>query len=676
MFGSVLIANRGEIACRVIKTARRLGLRTIAVYSEADACALHVTLADEAYLLGPAMVTQSYLKAGRILEIAKMSGAECIHPGYGFLSENAGFADACAEAGIAFVGPPADAIRAMGLKDAAKALMEKAGVPVVPGYHGKDQDDDVLADEAGKIGYPLLIKAVAGGGGKGMRRVDDAGNFIAALASCRREAKNAFGDDRVLIERFVTAPRHIEIQVFADAHGNCVHLFERDCSLQRRHQKVIEEAPAPGMSAQMRETMGAAAVAAAKSVGYQGAGTVEFIADSSKGLSEDGFFFMEMNTRLQVEHPVTEMITGLDLVELQLRAAAGEELAFTQDDLKTISGHAVEARLYAEDPAAGFLPQTGMLHALRFPAQGDGVRIDTGIVTGHAVTPYYDPMIAKVICWGETRKVALARLQRTLNETRILGLRTNVGFLNRLAGHEDFAGGRFDTGFIDARLDTLVDAETPPGLVALAAYGWIEHLRRDGGRPGQRLTDELSSPWDMRNGWTLGGDRRDWLHLVINGIETQIVIHRGAEEDRVVITTSDNETSVNIVSVVAGDERICAVVDGSDLFADFTVTPDRVWIAHAGHHLEVRAQDLLARSADDAAGGGLVRAPMSGKIIKIDVETGSTVRKGDRLAVLEAMKMEHSLVAGADGTIKELGAGEGDQVEEGQMLIVLELPGA
>ena len=388
MFRSVLIANRGEIACRVIRTARRLGLRTIAVYSEADAGALHVTQADEAHLLGPAAVTQSYLKADRILEIAKASDAECIHPGYGFLAENADFAEAFAKAGVTFVGPPPDAIRAMGLKDAAKALMEKAGVPVVPGYHGEGQDDGVLEAEAGKVGYPILIKAVAGGGGKGMRLVEGAGDFEAALASCRREAKNAFGDERVLIERFVTAPRHIEIQVFADAHGNCVHLSERDCSLQRRHQKVIEEAPAPGMSAEMRAAMGTAAVAAAKSVGYDGAGTVEFIADSSKGLDADAFYFMEMNTRLQVEHPVTEMITGVDLVEFQLRAAAGEALPFTQDDLDTLNGHAVEARLYAEDPASGFLPQTGTLHELRFPPQGGPVRIDTGVATGHAVTPF------------------------------------------------------------------------------------------------------------------------------------------------------------------------------------------------------------------------------------------------------------------------------------------------
>ncbi len=673
MFRSVLIANRGEIACRVIRTAKRLGLRTIAVYSQADAGALHVSLADEAHLLGPAAATQSYLKSEKILEVARSSGAECIHPGYGFLSENAEFAEACAAAGVAFVGPPPSAIRAMGLKDAAKALMEKAGVPVVPGYHGKGQDDDLLAAEAGKVGYPLLIKAVAGGGGKGMRRVDDGGDFAAALASCRREAKNAFGDDRVLIERFVTSPRHIEIQVFADAHGNCVHLSERDCSLQRRHQKVIEEAPAPGMTPEMRAAMGAAAVAAAKSVGYEGAGTVEFIADGSNGLDADAFFFMEMNTRLQVEHPVTEMVTGVDLVEFQLRAAAGEPLPFAQADLDKLNGHAVEARLYAEDPASGFLPQTGTLHELRFPRQGGSVRIDTGVAAGHEVSPFYDPMIAKVICAGPTREIALARLRQTLDETRVLGLRTNVGFLSRLVGHPDFISGKFDTGFIDARMDTLVDAETPTALLALGAYGWVEFLKRRGHEAGQRSTDERISPWDARDGWVLGGGRRDWLHLMVNGTDTRIVIHRGDAEDRVEVVTEEASASAAVTGVSVGNERVTGSVDGEDASAEYIFTESRLWLAAGGHQLEIRAQDLLARDADQEGGGGLVRAPMSGKIIKIDVAAGTIVRKGDRLAVLEAMKMEHTLVASADGTVSELGAGEGDQVDEGQMLIALEI---
>ena len=673
MFKSVLIANRGEIACRVIRTAKRLGLRTIAVYSEADAGALHVLQADEAYLLGQAAVTQSYLKAEKILEVAAASGADCIHPGYGFLSENAEFAEACATAGIVFVGPPPGAIRAMGLKDAAKALMEKAGVPVVPGYHGAEQEDGFLAAEADKVGYPLLIKAVAGGGGKGMRRVDAAGDFAAALASCRREAKNSFGDDRVLIERFVTSPRHIEIQVFADAHGNCVHLSERDCSLQRRHQKVIEEAPAPGMTPDMRAAMGAAAVAAAQSVGYEGAGTVEFIADSSRGLDANAFFFMEMNTRLQVEHPVTEMITGVDLVEFQLRAAAGEPLPFSQSDLDRLNGHAVEARLYAEDPGSGFLPQTGTLHELNFPAQGGSVRIDTGVATGHQVSPFYDPMIAKVICSGPTREAALTRLRQTLEQTRVLGVRTNVGFLSRLVGHPDFVSGKFDTGFIDAKLDSLVDTETPISLLALGAYAWVEFLKRLGDSPADRSTDERTSPWDARDGWVLGAGRRDWLHVNVNGADAALTIHRNGAQDRVEVAREEASATVTACAITIGPNRIAGSIDGTTFSADYTMTEGRVWLAADGHHLEIRSQDLLARDADHEGGGGMVRAPMSGKVIKIDVAPGASVSKGDRLAVLEAMKMEHSLVASADGTVRELGAGEGDQVDEGQMLITLEV---
>ena len=655
-----------------MRTAKRLGLRTIAVYSEADADALHVRQADEAHLLGPAAVTRSYLKADRILEIAREAGAECIHPGYGFLSENAQFAEACAEAGIAFVGPPADAIRAMGLKDAAKALMEKAGVPVVPGYHGENQDDAHLAAQADEVGYPLLIKAVAGGGGKGMRRVDASDGFEAALASCRREAKNAFGDERVLIERFVSSPRHIEIQVFADRHGNCVHLSERDCSLQRRHQKVIEEAPAPGMSEEMRAAMGEAAVAAAKSVGYEGAGTVEFIADSSRGLSADAFYFMEMNTRLQVEHPVTEMITGVDLVEFQLRAAAGEELPFSQADLNDLNGHAVEARLYAEDPASGFLPQTGTLHQLRFPQQGGSVRIDTGVAQGHAVTPYYDPMIAKVICSGPDRTVALARLKETLDHTRVLGLRTNVGFLSALAGHPDFVSGRFDTAFIDQRIDELVDSDAVGPLTALAACLWIEGLRRRESGAERGLSKAPPSPFDDRSGWVLGQGRRDWLHLVVNGTDTTIVIHRDGDTDRVDLTVDGATRTLALSEPEIDSAAARAVIDGTQVDAYWKLTRDRLWVASGGTHLEVRAQDLLARDADEAGGGGQLRAPMSGKIIKIDAAEGANVRKGDRLVVLEAMKMEHSLHAGADGVVKELGAAEGDQVDEGQVLIVLD----
>src|ERR1041385_2671954 len=436
MFASVLIANRGEIAVRVARTAKRLGMRVVAVYSDADAGALHVRVADEAYLIGPPPARESYLVIEKIIEAAMLAHADCIHPGYGFLSENPRFAEACADAGIAFVGPPPSAIRAMGLKDQAKARMEKAGVPVVPGYHGELQDPKFLKEKAYQVGYPVLIKAVAGGGGKGMRRVDKHAEFDAALEGAAREAQSSFGDARVMIEKYVTAPRHIEMQVFADSHGNVIHLNERDCSLQRRHQKVIEEAPAPGMMADVRAAMGRAATEAARAVGYQGAGTVEFIADGARGLRPDGFWFMEMNTRLQVEHPVTEAITGLDLVELQFRVAAGEKLPLAQADVQ-VNGHAAEARLYAEDPERNFLPSTGTLTVLEFP-KGEGLRIDTGVERGSVVSPYYDPMIAKVIAQGPNRREALARLATALGETIVVGPRSNAAFLSRLAGHPEF----------------------------------------------------------------------------------------------------------------------------------------------------------------------------------------------------------------------------------------------
>ena len=479
MFKSVLIANRGEIACRVMRTARSLGLRTIAVHSSADRNALHVRSADEAYEIGPAPAAQSYLRAERILDVAKRTGAACIHPGYGFLSENAEFAEACAAAGIIFVGPSPSAIRAMGLKDEAKALMRRAGVPVVPGYDGAEQNMEFLRAEAVRIGFPVLIKAVAGGGGKGMRRVERAEDFAEALAGAQREAQNAFGNSRVLIEKYILAPRHIEMQVFGDSFGNAVHLFERDCSLQRRHQKVIEEAPAPGMTQEMRAAMGAAAVAAAKAVNYTGAGTVEFIVDGSQGLRPDGFWFMEMNTRLQVEHPVTEAITGLDLVELQFRVAAGEALPFTQEDL-SINGHAVEARLYAEDPANGFLPSTGPIAAL-YLAQPGGIRVDAGVDEKGEVTPFYDPMIAKVIALGDTREDALTMLHHALAASYVAGPRTNRDFLTRLIGSFGFMHGDFDTGYIDEHIEQLAPSRdgVDERAVALGAVALLNERRRD-----------------------------------------------------------------------------------------------------------------------------------------------------------------------------------------------------
>ena len=503
MFTSVLIANRGEIACRIARTAKRLGLRTIAVYSDADANALHVRSCDEAYRIGPAPARESYLVIDAIIEAARKSRAQCIHPGYGFLSEKPEFAEACAQAGIVFVGPPPDAIRAMGLKDRAKALMEKAGVPVVPGYHGEQQDPKLLKRKAYEIGYPALIKAVAGGGGKGMRRVDRHADFDEALESAMREAASSFGDERVLIEKYVSAPRHIEIQVFADQHGNAIHLNERDCSLQRRHQKVIEEAPAPGMTDEIRASMGAAAVAAAKAVGYVGAGTVEFIADGASGLKPNGFWFMEMNTRLQVEHPVTECVTGQDLVEWQFRVASGEPLPLTQDDVP-LRGHAVEARLYAEDPERGFLPSTGKLAALEF-YQGDGIRVDTGVEAGGEVSPYYDPMIAKVIASAPTREKALDRLADALDRTLVAGPRTNLAFLAGLCRAWDFRAGDFDTGFIDRNLEAMGAVPQKPDPAVIAS-GVAHLLKREEQRVAARRDPELpASPWDQADGFQLSG---------------------------------------------------------------------------------------------------------------------------------------------------------------------------
>ncbi len=630
---SVLIANRGEIACRVIRTARRLGLRTIAVYSEADAGAPHVLLADEAHPIGPASARESYLRGDVILEVAKRSGAACVHPGYGFLSENTEFAAACAAAGIVFVGPPSSAIEAMGLKDAAKALVEKAGVPVVPGYHGSNQDPAFLKEKAYQIGYPVLIKAVAGGGGKGMKRVDRHADFDEALQSAQREARNAFGDARVLIEKYVTAPRHVEIQVFGDSRGNVVHLFERDCSAQRRHQKVIEEAPAPGMPPEVREAMGRAAVNAAKAVGYVGAGTVEFIADGSRGLRADGFYFMEMNTRLQVEHPVTEMITGLDLVELQLRVAAGEPLPFAQGDL-TIQGHAVEARVYAEDPENDFLPSTGKLWALRLPEETGSIRVDSGVGEGGAVTPFYDPMIAKVIAHGATRDEALDRLTAALRQTIVAGPKSNVRFLRLLANHPDFRAGRLDTGLIEREKAALGAVEQPldAGAARAAAHRLLTRAKATlGGRPGWQPND----PWSTSDGFGLG----------VGAIELTIDGHREA-----VVPDDGSETQ----QVVDADEAVLVIRDNRQSrvsrFDPFDIDLD----------------------AMDDTGGAAVKSPMHGKLVALMVKPGDAVAKGQKLAVVEAMKMEHALASPRDGVVAEVLGEVGAQVGEGARVVVLQ----
>jgi 3-methylcrotonyl-CoA carboxylase alpha subunit len=650
MLGSVLIANRGEIACRIIKTARRLGLRTIAIYSEADAGSLFVRLADEAHLIGPAPAQQSYLRIDTIIDVARRTGAECIHPGYGFLSERAEFAEACAANGIVFVGPPPAAIRAMGLKDAAKALVQKAGVPVVPGYHGARQEPDFLRQKAYEIGYPVLIKAVAGGGGKGMKRVDRVAEFEAALASAQREATGAFGDPRVLVEKYILSPRHIEIQVFADNHGHVVHLFERDCSLQRRHQKVIEEAPAPGMTEEMRRAMGAAAVEAARAVGYVGAGTVEFIVDAREGLRPDRFYFMEMNTRLQVEHPVTEAITGLDLVELQLRVASGEALPFSQDDLR-IDGHAVEARVYAEDPEHEFLPSTGKLWALRLPS-GEGIRVDTGVEAGGEVTPFYDPMIAKIIAHGSDRGEALQRLARALGDTIVAGPKSNVGFLKRLCQAEEFAGGVFDTGYIDQNLARLGAVPQPPSPDAIRA-GALLLLKSDMEKLRSSLSpDAARDPWSANDAFQLVGQRHSSLSVIADGETATLTV---AWHDGQPVVQGSNPTDPDRCQVVPAN--------GSVLVLD------------QGRQTRVSLHDPFDVDLEHLDGGGTVRAPMHGKLVAQFVSVGDRVAKGQRLAIMEAMKMEHALVAPVAGDIVEVSAVAGAQVEEGARLFTIQAEG-
>jgi acetyl-CoA carboxylase biotin carboxylase subunit len=623
MIGSLLIANRGEIARRIIRTARRLGVWTVAVHSEADAGAPHVREADEAVAIGGAMARDSYLRADAILTAAASTGAAAIHPGYGFLSENAGFAQAVIDAGLVWVGPPPSAITAMGLKDAAKRLMAKAGVPTTPGYLGEDQSPERLQAEADAIGYPVLIKAVAGGGGKGMRKVDAAGAFTAALSACKREAAASFGDDRVLLEKYAARPRHLEVQVFADRHGNAVHLFERDCSLQRRHQKVIEEAPAPGMDAETRHLVCEAAVKAARAVGYQGAGTVEFIADASDGLRADRIWFMEMNTRLQVEHPVTEAVTGQDLVEWQLRVASGEPLPLTQDQI-VLHGHAIEARLYAEDPAKGFLPSTGPLTHFRLPA---GVRVDSAVEQGGAVTPYYDPMIAKLIAHAPDRATAAARLAKACRETEVYPVRTNAGFLARCLAHPDFIRGAVDTGFIEARKADLFPPPGAPGAaVEAAAQAWP--------------TAAGVSPWAALAGFRLNAAA---------GYEARIEDAGGVHCVQV-----DPAAPPPGLATARIGERTIAFVAG-EAFA-FTA-------ARAGH------------GAGETDGDDAVLSPMPGKVAAVHAASGETVKKGQPLVTLEAMKMEHVLTAPMAGVVAELTVRAGDQVSEGVVLARVHPPG-
>jgi 3-methylcrotonyl-CoA carboxylase alpha subunit len=664
MFKKILIANRGEIACRVAATARRMGIRTVAVYSDADALAKHVLACDEAVHVGGSAPKNSYLRWERILQAAQDTGAEAVHPGYGFLSENEDFAKACAAAGLVFIGPPASAILAMGLKAESKRLMEAAGVPLVPGYHGADQDPALLQREADRIGYPALIKASAGGGGKGMRVVEKSEDFAAALASCQREAINSFGSDAVLIEKYVQRPRHIEIQVFGDTQGNCVYLFERDCSVQRRHQKVLEEAPAPGMTEALRAQMGAAAVAAAKAVNYVGAGTVEFIVEQTAYDQPESmkFFFMEMNTRLQVEHPVTEAITGLDLVEWQLRVARGEPLPLRQDQLR-IQGHAIEARICAENPDNHFLPATGTLQVYRKPPatsfERGTVRVDDGVREGDTISPFYDSMVAKLIVHGDTREQALAQLDAALAQTHIVGLNTNVQFLRHVVRSPSFAQARLDTALIQREAAVLFKQETvglPAAVAAVLAH--TLHAQKD---------LEGADPFSQRDGWqSHGTTRRRWQLL------------RG-------------EQSVSAVVTHGRDGLRLHIDDGPDLLLRWQADGAGLWVAHAERlhsaldwqgevaHIftpqgatRITVLDPLAQAGETAAVGGRLTAPMPGKVVSFSVKAGDSVKAGQALAVMEAMKMEHTLNAPHDGVVAELLFAPGDQVNDGDALLKLQ----
>ncbi len=660
MFSKILIANRGEIACRVAATARRMGIKTVAVYSEADANAKHVAVCDEAVLIGPAPAKESYLRADKIIEVALATGAQAIHPGYGFLSENSEFAKACAKAGIAFIGPPASAIEAMGSKSAAKSLMEKANVPLVPGYHGDNQDPDFLQAEADRIGYPVLLKASAGGGGKGMRVIEKSADFKDGLASCKREAINSFGDDKVLAEKYLQRPRHIEIQVFADTHGNCVYLFERDCSVQRRHQKVLEEAPAPGMTAERRAAMGEAAVAAAKAVGYVGAGTVEFIAN------QDGsFYFMEMNTRLQVEHPVTEMITGTDLVEWQLRVAAGEQLPLQQSELQ-IHGHAIEARVYAENPEKGFLPSIGTLRHARTPDAVNFVlggspnpaafRIDSGVREGDTISPFYDPMIAKMIVWGKDRTEALARMAQALSQYQIVGLNSNIAFLSRLITSQAFSTADLDTGLIERNQDALFPTPAPASLNALSfAAVALMSAENTGG----------SDPWQSNQGWRMNTQMQRGLQFVEEHQTHAVQVTY--TNDAWVIVANGSSQSVRLVRQQAND-YVLAIADQT-VTATVVRDGEHFHIFSQGVHTDLHYNDVLAHAGEAEAEGGRLTAPMPGKIVAVVVKNGQEVKKGEALLIMEAMKMEHTISAPHDGVVEEVLYAVGDQVTEGAPLL-------
>ena len=681
MFNKILIANRGEIACRVISTAKRLGINTVAVYSEADAAARHVALADETFAIGPAPARDSYLVAEKSIEAAKHAGAEAIHPGYGFLSENPGFARDCADNGIVFIGPPVRAIEVMGSKSAAKQMMQDAGVPLVPGYHGDNQDESFLFDEAEKIGFPIMIKASAGGGGKGMRVVTSATSFIDALRSAKREALASFNDDKVLLEKYLDKPRHIELQIFCDNHGNAVHLFERDCSIQRRHQKVLEEAPAPGLTLEKRTAMGNAALTAARAINYAGAGTVEFIVD------EDGtFYFMEMNTRLQVEHPVTELITGQDLVEWQLLVAAGAQLPVTQEQL-TINGHALETRIYAEDPDNHFLPSIGQLNHLRFPAESTHIRVDTGVRQGDFISVHYDPMIAKLITWGSDRKNCLRRMHEALSQTQIAGVTTNINFLGSVISHEAFQAAELDTGFIGRHQATLlpntgtIDTDIP---VLAALYKVLQRERLANEHAAS--SPDPTSPWRATDNWRLNlvEEERFRFHDGAGEYEVRIAASgaRYITEPRPATESNKPEYSGDEYVIRIGDQiihasgnldrdgRLTAILDNTQRHITVVEDHAQLVIFHAGrtHRLE-RVSDTF-HSSEEETTGNLI-SPMPGRIIEVMTTAGQQVKKGDALLVLEAMKMEHIITAPHDGMVQSLYYHAGDMADEGVELLLL-----
>ena len=662
MFSKILIANRGEIACRIIRTCRRLGIRTVAVFSEADVDAQHVRLADEAWPIGGPRPQDSYLRGDAIVEVAEQSGAQAIHPGYGFLSENADFADAVAAAGLVFIGPTAASMRKMGSKAGAKDLMQAAGVPVVPGYTGEEQAPQVLAREAARIGFPLMIKAAHGGGGKGMRIVRALDEFLPNLESCQREARNAFGRDRVLLERYIEQPRHIEIQVFGDRHGNAIHLNERECSAQRRYQKVLEESPSPFLTPELRAAMGAAAVQAAHAIDYANAGTVEFIV-----APDGGFYFMEINTRLQVEHPVTEFVTGLDLVEWQLRVAAGDRLPLAQDAVRQ-SGHAIEVRLYAEDPEAGFLPASGRLDHLRLPASSPHVRVDSGVIEGDIVTIFYDPMIAKLIVWDEDRPRALARMREALADCDIEGPKSNIEFLERLVRHPAIVDGSIDTGYLDRHLDAFLPGAEPGGDMLIAAAVAQLLAQEAWAREAAATSPDPFSPWAIADGWRLGHAGKRLLAFLHRGERMEMVAHGSGGDYRV----AHAGCVVDVAGARMADTVLSMRLDGRGRRIRVVMHPQRIDV-HDGHR-RLRLEPVSAYRRDQDAesqGDGRVLAPMPGRVVMVKVKPGDPVVQGQELLVVEAMKMELALKAPRDGTIAEVRASPGDFVEADAVLAVL-----